>query len=64
MSTPTKKKSFFPFVVIVCDQGTFGEDCNDACGNCLDNDGCNHINGTCLTGCKPGFQGSLCQKGT
>lgn len=52
--------SFFYF--IACERGTYGQKCNQNCGSCLHEDECFHVNGTCLTGCKPGFKGDLCKK--
>ena len=48
---------------LACNSGTFGQECNDSCGRCLDQDGCYHTNGTCLTGCVPGYHGHLCKEG-
>ena len=44
-----------------CVQGTYGKECNSKCGNCLNTDGCDHINGSCITGCAPGYVGDLCK---
>ena len=44
-----------------CDLGTYGDKCNETCGNCLDLNECHHSNGTCLTGCKAGYDGALCK---
>ena len=44
-----------------CDIGTYGDNCNETCGNCKDQSECHHSNGTCLTGCNDGFQGALCK---
>ena len=46
-----------------CDQGKYGNGCNNLCGHCLDQDNCYHTNGTCMTGCKPGYHGALCKTG-
>lgn len=43
-----------------CEKGSFGIDCQNRCGHCLDHDQCYHTNGTCLTGCDVGYQGHLC----
>ena len=48
------------FVVTACDNGTYGADCMEFCGKCLDNEQCHHINGTCFSGCDPGYQGLNC----
>lgn len=46
--------------VTACDNGTYGADCMEFCGKCLDNEQCHHINGTCFSGCDPGYQGLNC----
>lgn len=51
---------FFFLQRLGCDNGTYGEGCNNTCGNCHVNDVCSHINGTCLAGCGAGFVGELC----
>ena len=33
------------------------------CGNCLNETQCNHINGSCMNGCDPGWEGDLCGNG-
>ena len=43
---------------------TYGLDCQEICGNCLNLKQCNHINGSCMEGCDPGFQGEKCVRGT
>lgn len=44
-----------------CDGGSYGNECNETCGNCSDVNQCSHINGTCLTGCYAGYKGDLCK---
>ena len=46
-----------------CDNGTFGKDCKQACGKCLREEQCDHVNGTCLNGCDAGYQGLECAEG-
>ena len=46
-----------------CDNGTFGQDCKQACGKCLRGEQCDHVNGTCLNGCDAGYQGLECTEG-
>lgn len=48
---------------IVCENGTFGKECKDTCGHCIDNGYCYHTNGTCVNGCMPGYYGQLCKAG-
>lgn len=31
------------------------------CGHCRDMDQCLNVNGTCATGCGPGYRGDLCK---
>uniref|UniRef100_A0A8W8NL23 EGF-like domain-containing protein n=1 Tax=Magallana gigas TaxID=29159 RepID=A0A8W8NL23_MAGGI len=52
-----------------CNNGTYGENCTYQCGKCLDAVTCNHVNGTCPKGCKPGWQNTekcdkQCNNGT
>lgn len=44
-----------------CDGGAYGYDCRETCGHCRDVEQCYNINGTCLTGCEPDYQGDLCK---
>lgn len=46
---------------IECDKGSFGTRCGEKCGRCRDFHQCFHIDGACLTGCDPGFEGDLCK---
>lgn len=48
-------------VMIVCDYGKYGIECKDECGHCRDVSQCVYTNGSCLTGCKDGYQGELCK---
>ena len=48
---------------IECDHNTFGKHCEEECGGCVNDEQCHHINGTCLNGCKRGFQGIMCNQG-
>eukprot|EP00105_Crassostrea_gigas_P043578 XP_019927726.1 PREDICTED: protein jagged-1b isoform X2 [Crassostrea gigas] len=47
--------------VYACDRGSYGYDCKETCGHCRDVSQCSNINGWCLTGCDPGYQGDLCK---
>lgn len=49
------------FLHLACLQGHFGPDCADRCTDTCD--GCNKFNGTCDSGCNPGWQGLECQNG-
>lgn len=50
------------FLLPDCPRGYFGVECAGKCSNnCY---GCNHINGLCDSGCKPGWSGDYCQEGS
>uniref|UniRef100_K1R0L7 Scavenger receptor class F member 2 n=1 Tax=Magallana gigas TaxID=29159 RepID=K1R0L7_MAGGI len=44
-----------------CNTGSYGIDCKEKCGNCLDVYKCLYTNGTCFTGCVAGYHGNLCK---
>lgn len=44
-----------------CGNGTYGLDCGELCGHCLDQKDCHNVNGSCLIGCKNGFWGPFCK---
>ena len=44
-----------------CENGTYGENCNNMCGHCIDGEFCDHTNGSCLNGCNPGYVGDECK---
>lgn len=46
---------------VACPHGLFGPDCADKCSDTCD--GCNRFNGSCDSGCNPGWQGYDCQDG-
>ncbi|XP_062575960.1 proprotein convertase subtilisin/kexin type 5-like [Saccostrea cucullata] len=45
-----------------CDNGQYGKDCEEKCKNCRNETQCNHINGSCSHGCKPGYMGDSCSQ--
>lgn len=53
------KKSFF-CLFSECESGTYGKECKGKCGHCFNSTDCFHVNGTCLSGCGPGYLGNLC----
>ena len=53
----------YEIVLLACENGTYGNDCNNTCGLCTDKESCFHTNGTCLVGCDPGYIGELCKTG-
>lgn len=38
-----------------CQDGRFGYNCEETCGNCAELQHCHHKDGTCMTGCAPGY---------
>lgn len=46
---------------IACLHGYYGGKCAEKCGNCLNNETCNNVNGTCTDGCTEGFKEDLCK---
>ena len=51
-------------ICLECPSGYFGNDCKSECSaNCFDNTLCDHTNGTCLRGCKDGYEGEQCTTG-
>ena len=53
----------YEIVILACENGTYGYDCNNTCGHCTDKESCFHTNGTCRFGCNPGYMGELCKTG-
>lgn len=47
-----------------CTSGKYGKDCQLDCGHCKNMMQCHHVDGTCVTGCEPGFIGDTCKTGT
>lgn len=48
-------------LLIACDKGLYGVDCNETCGYCREINHCFHIDGKCLTGCNESYLGELCK---
>ncbi|XP_052687055.1 multiple epidermal growth factor-like domains protein 10 [Crassostrea angulata] len=46
--------------VYVCSQGTYGDQCDSECRNCVDNR-CDGYTGACESGCIIGWQGATCE---
>lgn len=55
----TKDSCFF----LACLHGTYGQNCAMTCGNCLENQTCDNVNGTCTNGCDEGFKDDFCKSG-
>nr|XP_022306625.1 platelet endothelial aggregation receptor 1-like isoform X1 [Crassostrea virginica] len=41
-------------------EGTFGDNCSNACGFCFEKEHCHPLNGTCINGCDSGYKGQQC----
>lgn len=50
--------------ISVCDNGTFGTNCDSKCGYCSENVTCNSLNGRCYNGCALGHSGDFCNIST
>lgn len=48
-------------MILACDEGTYGFDCNETCGHCRDVSQCSNTNGTCLNGCVASYKGDMCE---
>lgn len=48
-------------LILACDEGTYGFDCNETCGHCHDASQCSNTNGTCLNGCDASYKGDMCE---
>ena len=47
----------------VCAKGRYGKNCTGRCSaNCVDG-ACDHVDGRCVQGCNPGYQGTTCSNG-
>lgn len=44
-----------------CEIGSYGVDCSETCGHCLDVRQCSNSNGRCRNGCDAGYQGAVCK---
>lgn len=45
---------------IECGNGKYGSNCLLNCGHCKKMSDCNHVDGSCMSGCFPGYNGSRC----
>ena len=43
-----------------CEDGYYGRNCTEKCGNCKDDAACDKYTGHCIMGCVPGFVDSMC----
>lgn len=68
MQRVKKKNESFCFIYAIsikteCNGGTFGKDCSNQCGFCLNKEQCNYKDGSCLHGCDSGYHGLQCRHG-
>lgn len=52
------------FFVSECLDQTYGQECQQICGNCKNKEPCHHVNGSCPDGCDNGYYGNKCNLGT
>lgn len=50
------------FYSVGCDAGEYGENCQEACGACIEGT-CDSGTGQCVRGCQDGYTGALCKTG-
>ena len=48
-------------IFLECKDGFYNSTCGAHCGQCLNREICNKVNGTCPSGCNLNFQSPLCQ---
>ena len=67
----TSKRNYIHVSIIVylfsihleCLSGIYGYNCSGMCGHCFDMSYCSHVDGSCQTGCSPGYHGRQCKEG-
>ena len=52
----------FMLCILACDNGTWGVNCTDNCGQCRSGTVCDVVNGECPFDCNPGWKGKLCNE--
>lgn len=52
---------FHSLFLLECQPGSYGMNCNEACGQCNKNTTCRHDNGTCQQGCAAGYKSHDCK---
>ena len=50
-------------VFTACDAGSYGNNCTERCGHCLNNETCDVVCGKCQHGCGSGWMGDVCKTG-
>lgn len=48
-------------LLLDCENGFYGESCDNTCGYCFNGEPCDNINGKCKKGCESHFQNPLCK---
>ena len=46
-------------ILVECEHGIFDHDCTETCGECVREEPCDPVSGTCPTGCGPGYKGNI-----
>lgn len=49
--------------VTACQNHTYGTECSEFCGYCLNEQQCDNVNGTCHNGCEAGYYSDRCTRG-
>lgn len=55
---------WYNFCITECNGKSYGQKCQQNCGNCKNNEQCHHVNGSCMNGCDSGFYGTKCDLST
>ena len=48
----------------MCDNNSYGIECEFTCGQCRNGEQCNHVDGRCPNGCVSGMSGDKCMPST
>lgn len=65
MTSSHFSKNFYHLELLIiffqsaCPEGSFGRDCLEKCGRCVNNT-CNHVNGSCSGPCQDRWEGERC----
>lgn len=62
IKTCTTTRSLVFFISVECGGSTYGTECNELCGHCVNNETCYHVNGSCANGCAAGWENDVCKK--
>ncbi|XP_048243321.1 uncharacterized protein LOC124147527 isoform X2 [Haliotis rufescens] len=60
--THSTKLNLCEVEIYVCSNGRYGQNCSNACTDrkCAGDSPCDHVRGTCVSGCEPGWMGQDC----